>query len=103
MSTTINPNAPGALPPRVPAGAGNQAPAAGHDGLPRMHAAPIPAGERVQLTDSARAIDAASRAADAPVDARRVEQLRQAIAAGTYHVDPQRVADRMLALERQIG
>lgn len=38
-------------------------------------------------------------AVSAPVDARKVEALREAIASGTYKADPERIAARMLALE----
>lgn len=104
MNTTIHPNATGALPAHTSPG---KQPAAGNrSGAPqdgRVHATPIPAGDQVQFTASARAIDAASHAADAPMDTQRVDQLRQAIADGTYQVNPQRIADRLIALEKQIG
>jgi negative regulator of flagellin synthesis FlgM len=63
------------------------------------------AGDQVKLTDSARALQAAARAKDttAPVDAPRVERVRQALADGSYKISPGNIADRMLALEQQIG
>lgn len=104
MSTTINPGGPTVPKPSVsnsplPAAAGDA------EGSVSGHA---PAGsaqsdDRVQLTESARAIGAATRSADAPVNTQRVEHIRQAIADGTYKVDAQRVADRLISLEKQIG
>jgi negative regulator of flagellin synthesis FlgM len=38
-------------------------------------------------------------AAGAPIDASKVASLRQAIAEGRYSVDPQRIADAMVALD----
>ena len=35
-----------------------------------------------------------------PVDAGRVAALRQAIQSGSYRIDPDRIAERMIALER---
>jgi negative regulator of flagellin synthesis FlgM len=37
------------------------------------------------------------------VDEARVSAVRQRLADGDYKVDPQRVADRMLSLERDLG
>ncbi|MCE5231788.1 MAG: flagellar biosynthesis anti-sigma factor FlgM [Mizugakiibacter sp.] len=64
-----------------------------------------PGADSVQLTDSARALHQAERprADAAPVDAARVERLRQALADGGYQADSSRIADKLLALERQIG
>lgn len=100
MNTTINPGGPGVPQPSTPA----TKPVAGDAGgtAGRAAAAPAQAGDQVRLTESARAIGAATRAADAPVDAQRVERVKQAIADGTYKVDAQRIADRLIALEKQI-
>lgn len=102
MNTTINPGTPGV--PK-PAASGGKPVAAGDTGASagRAPAAPVQGGDQVRLTESAKAIGAASKAADAPVDTQRVERIRQSIADGTYKVDAQRVADRMIALEKQIG
>lgn len=61
--------------------------------------------DSVQLTDSARALQRTEQAgADgAPVDAARVERLRQAVADGSYQVDATRIAGKLLALEQQVG
>jgi len=37
--------------------------------------------------------------ASPPVDGAKVARLQQAIASGTYTVDPQKIAERMVALE----
>lgn len=61
-------------------------------------------GDQLKLTDSARALQEAARQNDAaPVDARRVEQVRRALADGSYRIDAGRIADRMLALDQQLG
>jgi negative regulator of flagellin synthesis FlgM len=39
----------------------------------------------------------------AAVDARRVEKIRQAIADGSYQVNPAAIADKMIALDAQIA
>ena len=41
--------------------------------------------------------------AQPPVDTAKVEALRSAIAAGTYKVDPDAIAARMIALEQGSG
>jgi negative regulator of flagellin synthesis FlgM len=64
-------------------------------------AAPAP-GDSVDLTDGARQLqDLQAAIAGTPVvDSSRVEALRDAIASGSYTVDPQRVADGLLAQDR---
>lgn len=59
-------------------------------------------GDRVELSAEARQLRALSEsAAAAPeVDTAKMEQIRQQIAEGRYHVDPQKLADRLLQLER---
>ncbi|WP_430391116.1 flagellar biosynthesis anti-sigma factor FlgM [Dyella sp. 20L07] len=60
--------------------------------------------DRVQITDSARALQEAARAGSgATVDTKKVEQVRQALANGTYRIDPSRIADRMMSLESQFN
>jgi negative regulator of flagellin synthesis FlgM len=61
--------------------------------------------DSVHITHSARALAALSQALrDTPeVDAARVASLQQAIAAGNFGVDAQRIAGRMLQLEQDLS
>ncbi|MDR3445604.1 MULTISPECIES: flagellar biosynthesis anti-sigma factor FlgM [unclassified Dyella] len=60
--------------------------------------------DRVQLTDSARALQEAARTTDgATMDTKKVDQIRQALANGTYKVDAGRIADRMMSLDNQLN
>jgi len=62
------------------------------------------ADDQLKLTDSALALQEAARTVDTSViDTPRVERLRQTLADGSYKVDAGRIADRMLALEQQLG
>ncbi len=58
--------------------------------------------DSVKLTDSARALQQASRT-DSPVDTAKVEQIKQSLAAGTYKVDANAIADRLTSMESQIN
>ncbi|ULU27328.1 flagellar biosynthesis anti-sigma factor FlgM [Dyella terrae] len=58
----------------------------------------------MQLTDSARALQEAARTTDgATMDTKKVDQIRQALANGTYKVDAGRIADRMMSLDNQLN
>lgn len=60
--------------------------------------------DQLKLTDSARALQQAARADDATaIDPQRVERVRQALADGSYQINPGRIADKMMSLEQQIG
>ena len=61
------------------------------------------AGEPVQLSKDARQLQSVSqRLADMPsVNSDKVAQLKQAIADGSYQIDNERVASKMLSLEAQ--
>lgn len=60
--------------------------------------------DQLKLTDSARALQQAARTDDtAAIDPQRVERVRQALADGSYKINPGRIADNMLSLEQQIG
>jgi negative regulator of flagellin synthesis FlgM len=60
--------------------------------------------DQLKLTDSALALQEAARPGDtAAVDPQRVEQVRKALADGSYKIDAGRIADRMLAFEQQLG
>ncbi|WP_267225146.1 flagellar biosynthesis anti-sigma factor FlgM [Dyella silvae] len=102
MNTTISNNGLPKL-PQAPSGQGsttqNATGAAGSEAT----GSTTGSDDRVQITDSARALQEASRAGNgAEVDTRKVAQIRQALANGTYRVDAGRIADRMLSLESQL-
>lgn len=60
--------------------------------------------DQLKLTDSALALQQAARPDDtAAIDPQRVERVRQALADGSYKIDAGRIADRMLAMEQQLG
>ena len=61
-----------------------------------------PTDDSVKLTDSARALQQAS-STDSPVDTARVEQIKKSLAAGTYQVNPNAIADRLVSMDNQIG
>ncbi len=64
-----------------------------------------PATDSVSLTESARQLSELSSeaAAGEAVDIGRVETVRQALEEGTYQIDSQQIAERLLALEDNIG
>lgn len=104
MNTTISNNGLPKL-PQPPSGQGsnsaqNATSTTGSDAA----ASTSGANDRVQLTDSARALQqASSTTSGATVDTQKVAQVRQALANGTYKIDPSRIADRMMSLDSQIN
>lgn len=62
-------------------------------------------GDRVNLTESARAIQQSEQAQSAApaVNAERVAAIRQELASGRLTISPERIADGLLALERQLA
>ncbi len=66
---------------------------------------PVLADDSVELTDTASRLGQLAdevRAAEG-VDTQRVEALRERIASGDYEIDAGRIADRLIALEREFG
>ncbi|HKM36923.1 MAG TPA: flagellar biosynthesis anti-sigma factor FlgM [Thiopseudomonas sp.] len=65
---------------------------------------PAASGESVQLSKDARQLqNLSAKIADMPsIDSEKVAQLKQAIADGSYQVDSQRVASKMLSLDAQL-
>ncbi|KAF1689986.1 flagellar biosynthesis anti-sigma factor FlgM [Pseudoxanthomonas taiwanensis] len=63
------------------------------------------AGDSLRLTGEAAGLQALQRElATAPaVDAARVAAVKEALASGTYRIDPAVIADRMLELDRLLG
>ena len=71
----------------------------------RESASPMPASvDSLQLTGEAAGIKAMARelATSAKIDESKVSEIRSAIEAGTYDINPKEIASRMLALERQL-
>lgn len=104
MNTTISNNGLPKL-PQAPSGQGSGS-AQNATGTSGSDAVGNTAGadDRVQLTDSARALQqASSTTSGATVDTQKVQQIRQALANGTYKIDPSRIADRMMSLDSQIS
>lgn len=101
MNTTISSNSLSAL-PQANTKPGNHA---GHEAAAANGAGTSASVEdRVQLTDSARALQQASTGdSQSPVNSARVEQLRQAISNGSYQIDAGAIADRLTSLEGQIA
>ena len=101
MTTKIDgagpPGRPPALPPPpAPAGRGGVVRAA------RGAARPPP--DSVRLTGEAEGLQAMQRELGAPgIDLARVNEVRAALADGSYRIDPQQIATRMLALESELG
>lgn len=62
------------------------------------------ADDQLKLTDSARALQQATHTSDAsPIDTQRVESVRQSLADGSYKINPGHIADRLIAMDQQIG
>jgi len=103
MNTTISNNGLPKL-PQAPSGQGSSS-TQNTNGTSGSEAAgnATATDDRVQLTDSARALQEAARTGHgASIDTKKVEQVRQALANGTYKIDPSRIADRMLSLESKL-
>ncbi|KDE40431.1 MAG: flagellar biosynthesis anti-sigma factor FlgM [Nitrincola lacisaponensis] len=64
-------------------------------------AAPVQA-DTVRLSDTVQALQAANRQSDQSSDfnADRVAEIKAAIAEGSYSINPERVADKMLQFEK---
>ena len=64
-----------------------------------------PQTDTVHITESARSLASLSQTvSDTPdVDMNRVAAVQQSIASGTYQINPERIADRMLQLEQDLG
>lgn len=71
-------------------------------GKPVSAAAPVDAVHLSADTTSLQSLSDSS-GAGASVDHAKVDAVRSAIAAGTYKVDPQKIAGRMLQLEQDLS
>lgn len=74
-------------------------PAVGAQGNERGSA---PASDQVTLTPAARRLLEAGQDASAPINQARVDALRAAVSEGSYQIDAGRIAQRLLAFERQL-
>lgn len=82
------------------------APRDGHDETtsPRTGDRASAGADRVALSETAQSLKglAETAAASSEIDAGKVERIRAQIAEGRYHVDPAKLAGRMLDLEREL-
>lgn len=99
MTTTIKPGIPNQQ-PTVQLRTQNAA--AGSSTSTQATSSVRPSDDSVNITDSAKALDAASRSDD-PGRAEKLDKLRTDIQAGTYKPDSQAIASKFLAMEGQIG
>lgn len=102
MTHKIDSGLPAARPPE-PANASATARAGTDRSQPLAAIAPT---DSVRLTGEAEGLQALERqlgASPAGIDVARVNEVRAAIADGSYRVDAQRVADRMLALDSALS
>ena len=63
------------------------------------------AGDSLRLTGEATSLQALQRDLSvAPaIDPARVAEVRQALESGSYRIDPAKIAERMLDLDKQLG
>lgn len=89
---------------RRPQGAGNTA-AAENTSAAQPPAASARASDAVAFTETASALKQAERAlkSEPVVDSARVERIRSAVADGSYEVDAQRTADKMVDMESSLS
>ena len=102
MNTTITNNGS----PRFPQATNNPANSSSASAAASAGSAAAAArnGDQLKLTDSAQALQMAAPQQDvSPIDAKRVEQLRRALADGSYKIDASRIADRMMAMDHLLG
>ncbi len=61
--------------------------------------------DTVQLTDSAKQLRQLEEIlANQPVtDAKRVEEIKEAIASGEYEINAERIAEKLLQLDKELG
>lgn len=101
MSQKIEGNQPPAV--RTTGPVGNRVAPAGGDRSRPVEASA--ATDSVRLTGEATSLQAIQRelAAAPAVDVKRVEAVKQALESGSYRIDPDRIAGRMLEMDRQLG
>ena len=100
MNTTITSNGL----PVLPQAKGNQNSPAQASQQATETAPAAAADDSVKFTDSARALTEAAQGDKTPaIDTKRVEQIRQALADGSYRIDAGKIADRLVSLEGQLS
>lgn|SRR5690606_30185849 len=102
MSQKIEGSLPSTMRPAVASVGSRISPAGAERSRPVEASA---AGDSLRLTGEAAGLQVLQRElASAPaVDPARVQAVREALEAGTYKVDPDAIASRMLALDDQLG
>ncbi len=98
MTNTIK---PGLQPQQPPVQLRSQNASAGSAAQTQGTTGVRPSDDSVKITDSAKALDAASRGDG--VDTAKVEAIRAKLAEGTYKPDAQAIASKFLAMEGQLG
>jgi negative regulator of flagellin synthesis FlgM len=63
------------------------------------------AGDSLRLTGEATSLQALQRELSAApaIDQARVAEVRQALESGSYRIDPAKIAERMMDLDKQLG
>jgi negative regulator of flagellin synthesis FlgM len=66
---------------------------------------PVPAGDQVSLTPEAQQLRNLEQqvAAQPVVDTQKVEAVKQSLANGSFEINPDRIAGKMMSLERALG
>lgn len=77
----------------------------GSSGVPQPEKAPASDSDTLSLTEApARLRELQQSLESVPVvDAKRVEGIKTAIANGSYEINPERVADKLVRFERALG
>ena len=89
--------------PRIDSVATSATPRAGTD---RTTPVAAPEGDSLRLTGEAAGLRTLARelgAAPPGIDLAKVNAVRAALADGSYRIDPARIADRLLGLERDLA
>ncbi|WP_266160368.1 flagellar biosynthesis anti-sigma factor FlgM [Dyella silvatica] len=103
MNTTITSNGLPVL-PQPKSGQSGSATQGGVNANTTDTAPVAAADDSVQLTASARALQQAAQGDKGhAIDTQRVEQIRKALADGSYRIDASKIADRMISPENQLN
>ena len=60
---------------------------------------PTAPAETVSITDTAMRLNKVENSASSAINQERVASIKKAIAEGQYHIDPQRIAQKMIDME----